>query len=163
MAVLPIRLFPDPILRKPAQPVPPAREVRGFIERLVETMYAQPSGIGIAAPQVGESWRIIAMDLSPRDSSKSLEIMINPVIIRRSGEVTSREGCMSLPDYTANVRRSERVTVVWFDEKGSRRKRMFHGIEGMCVQHEIDHLEGKLILDRVACLKTDVLPRRRPA
>ena len=103
------------------------------------------------------------MDVSPRDPSKERHVMINPVIRDRGGEVTSREGCMSLPDYTANVRRSEWVTVSWQDEKGKRQKKTFRGIEAMCVQHEVDHLDGLLILDRVSCLKTDVLPRKTRA
>ena len=163
MLALPIRLFPDPVLRRPARPVAFGEDIQHFIGRLLETLYAQPSGIGIAAPQVNDSRRIIVVDVSPRDASKKCQVMINPVIVRHAGEVTSREGCMSLPDYTANVRRSEKVTVHWLDEKGRQRKKTFQGIEAMCVQHEIDHLDGKLILDRAACLRTDVLPRRRRA
>ena len=163
MPVLPICLFPDPVLRRPAKSVNLREDIRDFVQKLTETMYAQPSGIGIAAPQVGDSRQIIIVDVSARDTSKTCHIMVNPVIVQREGEVISREGCMSLPDYTANVRRSEKVRVVWRDEEGKPRKKTFHGIESMCVQHEVDHLEGKLILDRVACLKTDVLPRRQRA
>ena len=163
MPALPIRIFPDPVLRKSANPVAPGEGIQDFIGRLLETLYAQPSGIGIAAPQVNDSRRIIVVDVSSREASKKCQVMMNPVIVRREGEVISREGCMSLPDYTVNVRRSAKVTVGWTDEKGRQRKKTFEGIEAMCVQHEVDHLNGKLILDRAACLKTDVLPRRRRA
>ena len=163
MAVSGVRLFPDPVLRKPSRSVAPREDIRELIQRLTETMQSQPNGIGIAAAQIGDNRRIFIMDVSPRDSSKKRHVMINPLILGRGREVTSREGCMSLPDYTANVRRSEWVALVWQDEKGKRQKKTFRGIEAMCVQHEMDHLEGLLILDRVACLKTDVLPRRHRA
>ena len=163
MPLIPVRLFPDPVLRKPSRAVPRPEDARGLIQRLTETMLSQPNGIGIAAPQLGENVRVFIMDVSPRDPSKKRHIMINPAMVSRGREVMSREGCMSLPDYTANVRRSEWVTVVWQNEKGRRQKKTFRGIEARCVQHEMDHLEGLLILDRVACLKTDVLPRRRHA
>ena len=161
MPILPILLFPDPLLRRVSKPAKLGETPQAFIEDLIETLYAQRSGIGIAAPQVGESLRIILMDVSPRDSTKKREVMINPVILSNEGKVLCREGCMSLPDYTATVQRAQSVTVVWRDESGTRRKRRFEGIEAICVQHEVDHLNGKLILDRVSCLKTDVLPRRR--
>ena len=161
MAVLSIRLFPDPILRKPARLVAPNEPIAGFLGDLIETLCAQPSGIGIAAPQVGEGRRIIVVDVSPRDPHKKREILINPVLVSREGEAMSREGCMSLPDYTADVMRFAKVTVRWHDEKGKTKTRGFSGIEAICLQHEMDHLEGRLIIDRVGCLKTDVIPRRR--
>lgn len=160
MAVLPIRLFPDPILRKPTRRVAPNEPIEEFLEDLIETLCAQPSGIGIAAPQVGERLRILVVDVSPRDPKKKREILINPVLVSREGEAMSREGCMSLPDYTANVMRFAKVTVRWRDEKGKIKTRGFSGIEAICLQHEMDHLEGGLIIDRVGCLKTDVIPRR---
>ena len=161
MAVLPIRLFPDPILRKKSKPVLSGEsELHEFVNDLAETMYAQPSGIGIAAPQVGKAKRIIVVDVSPRDSSRKREIMINPVIRQLEGEVLSREGCMSLPDYTANIKRANRIVIEWTDEWGRPRRRVSTGIEAICLQHEVDHLNGILFIDRVSSLKTDVFPRK---
>jgi len=162
MAVLPIRLFPDLILRKHSQFVGSInREIRRFLNDLIETLYAQPSGIGIAASQVGEAARIIVVDVSPRDPSKKRHILINPVILKTSGEVLSREGCMSLPDYTANVKRAEKAYVEWLDESGRRHRKWATGIESICLQHEVDHLNGILFIDRVGSLKTDVFPREK--
>ena len=163
MPALPIRIFPDPVLRKSANPVAPGEGIQDFIGRLLETLYAQPSGIGIAAPQVNDSRRIIVVDVSSREASKKCQVMMNPVIVRREGEVISREGCMSLPDYTANLKRYGWIRVKWQDELGKPHEKVATGIEAICIQHEVDHLNGKLILDRAACLKTDVLPRRRRA
>jgi len=162
MAVLPIRLFPDPILRKQCRLIRwPDPELEKFIGDLEETLYAQPGGIGIAAPQVGVGKRLILLDVSPKDPTKQLEIMINPFIRRTEGEILSREGCMSIPDYTANVKRFQRIFLEWTDKKGKARQRMASGIEAVCLQHEIDHLNGVLFIDRVVSLKTDVFPRKR--
>jgi len=162
MAVLPIRLFPDPILRERSRPThwqdPPLKK---FLTDLVETLYAQPGGVGIAAPQVGEARRVIALDVSPKDPSKRLILMINPLIRRIDGKIMTREGCMSLPDYTANVERGLRVLAHWTDPQGRRREKLFTGVEAICLQHEIDHLNGLLFTDRVTSLKTDVFVRAR--
>lgn len=162
MAILPIRLFPDPILRKRSEPAAwRDPSVQEFIIGLMETLYAQSGGIGIAAPQVGESRQIIIVDVSPKDFSKHRLVMINPKITRWQGRVLTREGCMSLPDYTANVTRAERVFVEWTDTSGRRRQKSTEGIEAICLQHEIDHLNGLLFIDRVGSLKTDVFVRKK--
>ena len=162
MAVLPIRLFPDPVLRAKSKPVDLKDKGLGkFIADLVETLYAQPSGIGIAAAQVGRGVRLAVMDVSPRDPSKKRFVLINPVILKAEGEVLSREGCMSLPDYTATIKRASRVQFEWQDELGRSQKQWVSGIEAICIQHELDHLDGALFIDRVASLKTDIYPRRR--
>lgn len=162
MAVLPIRLFPDPILRKGAKPVLLEEPNLGnFLRDLTETLSAQPGGIGIAAPQVGRAKRIVVVDVSPKDVSKGLRIMINPVIRYAEGVVWTREGCMSLPDYTANVKRAARISIEWINELGERQRTVTDGIEAICLQHEMDHLNGLLFVDRVASLKTDLFPRRR--
>lgn len=132
-----------------------------LVKHLTQTLYAQPGGIGIAAPQVGEPVRVILVDVSPRDPSKKLEVMINPKILRLEDEVLSREGCMSLPDYTANLKRYNKAWVEWTDLKGRRRRKAASGIEAVCLQHEIDHLNGRLFIDRVISLKTDVFPRKK--
>ena len=160
MAVLPIRLFPDPILRQRSKPASwKEPKVQEFIRHLVDTLYAQPGGIGIAAPQVGNAKRIIVIDISSKDPTKRREVMINPVLRRLDGEVLSREGCMSLPEYTAYLKRSVQIRVVWQDLSGNHCDKWFEGIEAICIQHEIDHLNGMLFLDRVVSLKTDMMPR----
>lgn len=162
MPVLPICLFPSSSLRTPSKPADWKNpNTQRLIKDLVETLYAQRGGIGIAAPQVGRNSRVIVVNVSPRDPTKKCEIMINPKITRSEGEVLSREGCMSLPDYTANVIRRTKVKAEWMDAHGKRCERTFSGIEAICLQHEIDHLNGILFIDRVASLKTDVFPRRR--
>lgn len=162
MAVLPIRLFPDPILRNAAKRVDPrSLAVKRLSQNLVDTMRVQPSGIGIAAPQIGESLQVIVIDVSSRDPRKHQLIMVNPTIEDSRGSIASREGCMSLPDYTATVGRFPRVLVAWYDLRGVRHRRWTVGIEAICVQHELDHLSGALFIDRVGSLKTDVFARRR--
>ena len=164
MAVLQIRLFPDPILRKRCTAVNPSDPKLRFLSKDLEhTLYAQTGGIGIAAPQVGIDKRLILIDISSKDPTKHLEVMINPVILVQEGEVLSREGCMSLPDYTANVKRFERLQLEWTDIRGWKKEKTAHGIEAICIQHEIDHLNGMLFIDRVVSLKTDVFPRQRRA
>ena len=163
MSVLPIRLFPDPILRtvcKPIRALKPSHQK--FLTHLIETLYAQRGGIGIAAPQVGEPIRLALVDVSSKDPAKRREILLNPLIRSWGGQVLSREGCMSLPDYTANVYRAERIVLEWADEKGRLQQRAVSGMEAICIQHEIDHLNGILFIDRVASLKTDVFPRKKP-
>ncbi len=163
MPILPVRLFPDPVLRRPCRAVSLHEDIRSLVNDLIATMGSQSSGIGIAAPQVGVEKRVAIMDVRTRDPKKSREVLINPVILHSEGRVISREGCMSLPDYTATLNRLEKVTLEWRDINGKTRRRIFTGIEAICLQHELDHLEGKLILDRVASLKTDLLPRRHRA
>ena len=162
MAILPIRLFPDPVLRKRSKPLGGKEAwIESFVKNLLETLYAQPNGIGIAAPQVGEPRRMIVVDVSPKDVTKHQQVMINPVIKAREGQILSREGCMSLPDYTANIVRSEKVLVEWTDLSGKKHQKSASGIEAVCLQHEIDHLNGVLFIDRAGSLKTDVFPRKR--
>lgn len=161
MAVVPIRLFPDILLRKKAAPLQlPSKNLSRLVKNLLDTLDAQPCGIGIAAPQVGESERVIVVDVSPRDSTKKRHLMLNPEIISTDGRVDSREGCMSLPDYTATLIRAARVTVQWMTPEGRHCRMTTSGIEAICLQHEIDHLNGVLFIDRVACLKTDVFSRK---
>lgn len=122
-------------------------------------MRAQPSGIGIAAPQIGISKRIALVDVSPRDPRSTLLVLINPEIRERYEEGSSREGCMSLPDYTAQLKRYHRIIVTWQDFLGRRHEKETTGIEAVCIQHEVDHLNGILFLDRVTSLKSDMIPR----
>lgn len=162
MAILPICLFPATVLRQRSRPADwRDSRIQGLLKDLIDTLYAQPGGIGIAAPQVGAPWRIAIVDVSSRDPSKNRLIMINPRLTVKKGKILSREGCMSVPDYTANLARYERIVVEWTDPAGRQRALQTKGIEAICVQHEIDHLNGTLFLDRVSFLKTDVFPRKR--
>ena len=164
MASLTIRIFPDPALRcrsRVADWRDPA--LHRILQDLVETLHHQPGGVGIAGCQVGVGLRLAVIDLSAKDPTKKIEILINPVIRRMAGQILSREGCMSLPDYTANIKRAQTVVAEWTDEHGSRRRETLEGISAICFQHEVDHLNGVLIIDRVVSLKTEVFPRARRA
>jgi len=155
-----IHLFPHPILRQQTKTVEKFDGSLGVIlKRMAHVMTLQPSGIGIAAPQIGICQRIAIVDVSARVKGAKRLFLINPEIVQAEGESLSREGCMSLPDYTAMLKRYERIQVVWQDESGARREKEAHGIEAVCIQHEIDHLAGKLFIDRVASLRTDMIPR----
>lgn len=162
--MLTIRRLPDPILKRPAQTVP---RVTGPVARLIEamigTMRHHPRCVGLAAPQVGSALRIAVMDSSrhPKTvSSQGLIVLVNPELEALEGAAIQREGCLSIPDFTANVARSRRVRVKAFDRSGSLRSWVFEGFEAIIAQHEVDHLDGKLFLDRVASLTADVFPRK---
>lgn len=162
MAVLSIRHYPDAILRKKAHSVVRITpEVQALIRDMTETMYRSPSTIGLAAPQVGHASRVIVVDVSPKEQKHGLLVLLNPVLVRGEGTKIVREGCLSLPDYTGSVKRYEAVTV---QAKSQELKDIFietEGIEAICLQHEIDHIEGVLFIDRVESLKTDIFRRKR--
>jgi len=160
MAVRQIFTFPAPILKKRAEEI---TEIDGRVDEMandmVETMYAAP-GIGLAAPQVGASERLVVLDVDSENPGKNLLKLINPVIVEREGTVLWEEGCLSVVDYTAEVRRSARILVkAWTPEQ---REIEIEADELLAValQHEIDHLEGKLFIDRISALKRDVYKRR---
>ena len=157
-----IRQFPDPVLRKVSAPV---NKIDGalvsLVERLIETMRKQPGGIGIAAPQIGVLKRVAVVDVSPKVAQAKLLVLINPEIISLDKGETFREGCMSLPDYTANVKRWEGVRLQYRDMQFKLQEIMSSGLEARCIQHEVDHLNGILFVDRVSSLKSDVFRRKR--
>ena len=162
MASFRIRQFPDPSLRKISSPVLRLdRRLREFIDRLIETMRRQPGGIGIAAPQVGVLKRIAIVDVSAKIPGAQLRVLINPEIVEISDPETYREGCMSLPDFTANVRRGGQIRVSFQDLEMRKIEISAEGLEARCIQHEVDHLNGMLFVDRVTSLKTDVFRRKR--
>lgn len=158
--VRPIVLYPDPILKKVCRPAdwqdPEARRVA---EDLVDTLRQGP-GVGVAAPQIGADLRIFVVDVTPKHPGHGLLVLFNPVLLSHEGSTQGREGCLSIPDYTANVRRYEQVTVQATDLQGQNVLIHSSGFESICVQHELDHLDGILFLDRVSCLKTDVYRRK---
>lgn len=155
-----IRLFPDPVLRKPAAIVLRFNRALGdLVSSLDSVMRAQSMGIGIAAPQLGIRKAIAIVDVRSRVPGAQRIVMINPVILELREPKISREGCMSLPEYTANVLRYDWVRYRCQGIDGQISERISLGIEAVCVQHEADHLQGYLFFDRVTSLKTDMLPR----
>ena len=164
MPALSIRRFPDPILKQPTRPVERVdAAVTAFLDSLIRTMRSHPRCVGLAAPQVGRPLRIAAMDASGHPKTTDghdLLVLVNPRIIATDGAVIGREGCLSIPDFTANVRRAARVQVKARDRFGSTYQLWLDGFEAIVVQHEIDHLDGKLFLDRVVNIQTDVFRRK---
>lgn len=167
MAVLEILQYPDERLKQESVPVNSfTEELRSFISELEETMRAGPGGVGIAAPQVGRFERIVIVDLSgmnklPKGSSNhGRMVLINPELTEWEGMVTGREGCMSVPDFTGNVIRAEKIKLTAFDEQGEQRQYECEGFEARAVQHEVDHLDGLLFLDRLVSRKTDLFKRK---
>jgi len=160
MQPAPIRTFPDPILRKQAQPVKAFdRSLLRLIAVLVRTMKSQSHGIGIAAPQIGVSKAVALVDVSGREPGAERLILVNPVILEKKEPEARKEGCMSLPDYTAFLKRHRWVRFRWQNERGVFLEKTSTGIEAICVEHEVDHLNGVLFIDHVTCLKTDLFPR----
>jgi len=139
------------------------RSSEDLVADLVDTMRASPACVGLAAPQIGVNQRVIVVDVTGHPKTKTchgLICLIDPVVIDSSGRNVGREGCMSVPDLTANVARSKRVVVRGRDELDAERVIATDGFEARALQHEIDHLDGLLILDRVASLSTDVFRRQ---
>lgn len=167
MTVLPIRIFPDPVLKERAAPVEGVTpEVSAFVDDLLETMRSSPGGCGIAAPQVGNLRRIVIVDVSAhrrgsQEQNHGLLVLINPEILAMGGKQVVREGCMSIPDYTANVQRAQWVLADALGRDGERRIIESIGFEAVAIQHEMDHLDGVLFLDRVVSVKTDLFRRKK--
>jgi peptide deformylase len=156
MAVLEIRKYPDEVLKKKAEPVEAVDEaLQRLMDDMVETMYAAP-GVGLAAPQVGVSKRIIVADVSHLEGeAASLVVLVNPEIIESHGSVKTEEGCLSLPEFLTTVERAETVTVKGLDREGREVTMPVEGLLAVALQHEIDHLDGTLILDRASFLKRE--------
>jgi len=157
-----IRQFPDPVLRKVSERVKKIdRSIMALVDRLIETMKKQPGGVGIAAPQIGVLKQVAIVDVSPKIPGARLLVLINPEIITLEKWQVFREGCMSLPDYTANVKRADRVHIKYQGINSKQYELAADKLEARCIQHEIDHLNGLLFVDRVASLKSDVFRRKR--
>jgi peptide deformylase len=167
MAILPILQFPDPRLKETSPPVTGVTaDVSAFIDDLLETMRASPGCVGIAAPQVGMASRIIVVDVSTHrrggeEENHGLLVLVNPEILAMGGKQLVREGCMSVPDYTANVQRAQWILVDALDREGEQTILEAIGFEAVAIQHEVDHLDGYLFLDRVSSIKTDLFRRKR--
>lgn len=160
MAVRPIVLYPDPILKEVCRPADwRDPEARAVALDLIDTLRSGP-GVGVAAPQIGSALRIFVVDVTPKHPGHGLLTLFNPVLIRGEGEHHGREGCLSIPDYTANVRRYAEIEFRAHTLEGQEVSLKSAGFEAICLQHELDHLDGVLFLDRVSCLKTDVFRRK---
>ncbi len=164
MALLPVRQLPDPLLKRPTRPVARVDEAVGrLLDGMVATMRQHPRCVGLAAPQVGSDLRVAVMDASRHPKAAAthgLFILVNPQIDAAEGSLLQREGCLSVPDFTGNVRRSARIRLRAFDQHGTSHEWWLDGFEAIVAQHEVDHLDGVLFLDRVANLKTDVFRRK---
>lgn len=161
MALLEIKKYPEKILKEKAAPV---ESIDGNLQRLIDdmvnTMYAAP-GVGLAAPQVGVSKRLIVIDVSMKEEEKTpLIVLINPEIIEGEGIVEDEEGCLSLPQYITTVKRAERVVVKGFNREGKPIEIEGTGLLSRALQHEIDHLNGILIIDRISPIKREFFKKR---
>lgn len=158
MALLTILEYPDPRLRTRARPVEQVTpELRQLAADMLETMYAAP-GVGLAATQVDVHLRMLVMDVS--EAKDSPLVLINPEIVARDGCEAGEEGCLSVPGFTETVERAARITVRYLDLDGQARELAADGLMAVCIQHELDHLEGKLFVDYLSELKRQRLKKR---
>jgi len=163
MAILTILKYPDETLKQLSQPVEHFNEeLAAFLSDLEQTMRAGPGGVGIAAPQVSVFQRIAIVDVSakPKIKHNGCMILINPEIKTWKGMKTGREGCMSVPDYTGNVIRAEKITLQAANAQGEIIHYDCEGYEARAVQHELDHLDGLLFLDRLVSRRADLFKRK---
>jgi len=160
MAILNICAYPETILSKRAEPITEIdEEVVRLVDHMAETMYSAP-GIGLAATQVGVAKQVLVADIAPRRPESELIVLINPEIVAAEGEVIFEEGCLSVPDYQAEVKRHEKVTVRGLNLKGEEVEIQAEGLLAIVLQHEIDHLNGVLFIDRLSKLKRDLYKRK---
>ncbi|MGD8809704.1 MAG: peptide deformylase [Gammaproteobacteria bacterium] len=158
MALLPILEYPDPRLRMRAKPVTKVDDrIRRLIDDMLETMYAAP-GIGLAANQVDVQERIIVIDVSEHHNDPVC--LVNPEILEREGTINSEEGCLSVPDFFENVDRAQRIRVRALDREGEIIEFEAEDILAVCIQHEMDHLDGKLFVDYLSSLKRERVKKR---
>jgi peptide deformylase len=159
MAILPIRHYPDPVLKQTSASIQSiTEEIRTLVADMADTMYAAP-GVGLAAPQVGINKNLIIIDCSPQEE-KDLIVAINPEIIARDGESFEEEGCLSVPGYYARIERSARVKVRYLDLAGQEVVREASGLLAIAFQHEIDHLHGLLFVDHLSSLKKSMFRKK---
>jgi peptide deformylase len=167
MAIREVLRYPDPALKQSCRPlgITEGELIARLAEDLVETMRAHTGCVGLAAPQLGELVRVVVVDVDghPRaTSSNGLLVLANPRLVHASGSEVAREGCLSIPELTANVKRATEITVAASIPGSGPTTVDSTGFEARCLQHELDHLDGILFLDRVASLTADVFRRARP-
>ncbi|MCP4744927.1 MAG: peptide deformylase [Desulfobacteraceae bacterium] len=160
MGLLNIVTFPDKFLNRTTQQIDNIDDqVQQLIENMAKTMYNAP-GLGLAAIQVGVDQSLLVYDVSPKDEDRKLQVLINPKIISAEGEVLSEsEGCLSVPDYRADVKRAERILVEATDREGNPLRFEANGFTAIVLQHEIDHLNGTLFIDHISALKRQMYAR----
>lgn len=161
MALLPILTYPDPRLRGKSSPVETIKiEIKRLLDDMAETMYDAP-GVGLAAPQVGVNVRAIVVDIAAQEEdSPGLIKLINPEIIFSEGQQIGEEGCLSIPGFVSPVKRKERVTVKGLNEEGKHAEIDASGLLARVLQHEIDHIDGILFIDRLSRLKRELFKKR---
>lgn len=163
MALLPIRIYGDPVLRRKSEPVLVIDdEIRTLIADMIETMY-DSEGVGLAAPQVGRSIRLLVADATHRDGGEGPRAFINPEILESWDEWMYDEGCLSVPGLSAELIRPEAVRVKFQDETGAWREEEFHQLWGRVLQHEIDHLNGKLFVDYLTPIRRQIILKKLKA
>lgn len=152
--------YPDPVLRTRSQPV---ENIDGDLQKLIdcmtETMYKAP-GIGLAAPQVGESIRLVVYDITPPEDGNKINVIINPEIVSSEGTIVYEEACLSVYDFSADVTRSEKIVLKALDREGNPIEIEAEGLHAVCLQHEIDHLNGILFIDHISTIKRSLYKKR---
>jgi peptide deformylase len=159
--IRPLVILPDPILRQLSNPLERVDDaVRKLADDMLETMYDAP-GIGLAAIQIGEPVRMLVIDLAKEDEPKAPQVFINPQIVATGNEISVyEEGCLSIPDYYAEVERPDTITVKYLDRDGKEQLLAADDLLATCLQHEIDHLNGVLFIDHISKLKRDMVVRK---
>jgi len=163
MAIREILTYPDQVLRQHARPVadPASDEVRQLVQDLADTMYDAP-GVGLAAPQIGVLLRVAVTDTRWReeDENPDLKVWINPEISWREGEAVFEEGCLSVPGIYEEIKRAASITASWYDMEGNRHTADFEGFPAVALQHEFDHLDGRLFIDLLPPIRRQLLKKR---
>ena len=160
MAVLDIQKYPEPVLKEKARPVERITDdILCLIDDMADTMYEAP-GIGLAANQVGALHRVIVFDVTPKEEGRNLSVIINPEIIASEGSLVHQEACLSVVDYSCDVRRHACVTVAGLDREGKPLQIEARDLLAVVLQHEIDHLDGILFIDRISRLKRSLYKRQ---
>jgi peptide deformylase len=163
MALLEIVKFPDPRLKQVSKPITKIDdELRELARDMIDVMYDEP-GIGLAAPQVGASIRMFVIDTEWSDDEvgKNPQVIINPEISDREGKIVWEEGCLSVPDYAANVERDAKITLRGIDLDENPIEETAEGLRAVCIQHEVDHLDGVLFIDHISRLKRSLYIKKR--
>ncbi|MBF0105148.1 MAG: peptide deformylase [Deltaproteobacteria bacterium] len=165
---LPILTYPDKLLKKTSVPVAKVTtKITDFINSLFETMYTSETGIGLAAPQVGENINIFVMDVhivdpdNPENKKPNPIAFINPIIIHSEDTIIYEEGCLSCPELLIDVERSKHIIVESLDKEGRPQSHKLSDLSAVCVQHEMDHLLGKLLTDKLSRLKREIYKKQR--
>jgi peptide deformylase len=163
MAVRPVLQYPHPVLRESCRDVTPDMIVNGCLQVLVtdlmDTMYATPGTVGLAAPQIGETWRVFVMDVTANTTRDQALVVVNPVIETQSKWKFGREGCLSFPEYLITLKRARKIQCRYLDGLGQHQVQDFQDFAAVVFQHEYDHLAGILFIDLARSLETDLLRR----